>query len=135
MSEEVRDGHGAATLAVVDAFYDSFLGGDTDGMLALLSDNIFLRFLGQVDTRGINEARRFFAFAADLLSDVRFRIERKVVDGQWAAVIWSETARTMLGEPWANHGIDVLRVESGHITVLHENNDTRLVARHFPSYR
>jgi uncharacterized protein (TIGR02246 family) len=122
------------TRAVVDALYDAFLAGDPDGMLALFADDISLRFLGQVDARGIEQAHSFFVFAAGLLTDVRFRIERKVVDGDRAAVIWSETARTSAGADWANHGVDTIRVEDGRITELHENNDVRLVARHFPAY-
>ena len=122
------------TRAVVDALYGAFLAGDADGMLALFADDISLRFLGQVDARGIEQARRFFVFAAGLLTDVQFRIERKIVDGDRAAVIWSETARTSGGADWANHGVDLIRVEDGRITELHENNDVRLVARHFPAY-
>ncbi len=122
------------TRAVVDALYDAFLRGDGDGMLALMADDISLRFLGQVDARSIEEARRFFAFAAGLLTDVRFRIERTIVDGDRAAVIWSEVARTRAGADWANHGVDVIRVRDGQITELHENNDVRMVALHFPAY-
>jgi ketosteroid isomerase-like protein len=61
-------------------------------------------------------------------------VERKVCDGEWAAVTWSESARTTTGEPWENHGVDVFRVRDGRIVVLHENNDCRLVHRHFPRY-
>jgi ketosteroid isomerase-like protein len=124
----------ASTRAVVEALYEAFLQGNAEGMLALFSDDISFRFLGQVDATGIGEARRFFAFAAGLLTDVQFRIERKIVDGEWAAVIWSETAKTAAGANWANHGVDVLRVEHGRIAELHENNDVRLVARHFPAF-
>lgn len=122
------------TRDVVDRLYGAFLAGDAEGMVDLLSDDVSLRFLGQVDARGIDEARRFFAFAGGLLDDVRFEIRHEVVDGEWAAVVWSESAVTASGEPWANHGVDVIRVEGGQITVLHENNDTRLVHRHFPVY-
>ncbi len=85
--------------------------------------------------RGIDEARAFFAFSGSQLTDLDFRVERKIYDGEWAAVIWSETARTAAGAPWENHGVDVFRVEDGEITVLHENNDCRLVHEHFPRYR
>ena len=124
----------AQTEAIVTALYDAFLRGDAAGMLRLFSEDISLRFLGQVDARGITEARRFFDFAAGLLADVDFRIKRTIIDGEWAAVIWNETARTTSGEPWVNHGVDVIHVENGHITALHENNDVRLVAKHFPRY-
>jgi ketosteroid isomerase-like protein len=129
-----RDGDHTSTREVVDALYSAFLRGDAEGMLALLSDDIALRFLGQVDAHGIGEARDFFGFAAGLLTDVDFRIERTIVDGEWAAVIWSETARTAAGADWANHGVDVLRVNEGRVAELHENNDVRLVARHFPAF-
>lgn len=125
---------GSATRAVVDALYEAFGRGDADGMLALLADDVSVRFLGQADLRGVEAAARFFAFAGGLLKDVDFRIERKIIDGEWAAVIWNESATTASGEPWENHGVDVIRVTGARISVLHENNDVRLVARHFPQF-
>lgn len=124
-----------STRAVVDALYDAFLRGEPEGMLALFADDVSVRFLGQVDLIGIAEARRFFAFAGGLLADVEFRIERKITDGEWAAVLWNESARTASGDPWKNHGVDVIHVVDGRITALHENNDVRLVARYFPPFR
>lgn len=47
---------------------------------------------------------------------------------------WSETARTWDGLPWADHGVDVFRVQHDHITMLHENSDVRMVHRHFAHY-
>lgn len=123
------------TRTVVEALYRSFLRGDTDGMLALFADDVSVRFLGQADLVGLAEARRFFAFAGGLLHDVNFRIQRTIVDGEWAAVVWNESATTSSGDPWENHGVDVIRVVNGRISVLHENNDVRLVARYFPPFR
>lgn len=123
------------TKEVVDSLYRSFLAGDSEGMLSTMDDRVSVRFLGQADVVGIDEARRFFAFAGTLLHDVSFHIERTIVDGEWAAALWHETATTSAGEPWANHGIDVIRVRDGKVCVLHENNDARLVVRHFPPYR
>lgn len=125
----------ATTREVVDGLYAAYLAGDPHGMLALFADDIHVRFLGQADLHGIEDATRFFEFASGLLVDLEFRIERKIVDGEWAAVTWSETARTADGAPWENHGVDVIRVEDGEITVLHENNDVRLARRHLPRYR
>ena len=125
----------ATTRAVVEALYRAFLAGDPDGMLALLAPDVHVRFLGQADLSGREEARRFFEFSAGLLRDVDFRIRRTIIDGEWAAVLWEESATTADGEPWENHGVDVIRVEDGRITELHEHNDVRLVHRHFPRYR
>ena len=122
------------TQRVVDQLYEAFLRGDAAGMLATFSDDIAIRFLGQVDARGIGEARRFFTHSAGLLTDLDFRLQRKVIDGSHAAVTWTETARTAAGIPWENHGVDVFEVRDGKITSLHENNDVRLVHEHFEKY-
>jgi len=122
------------TRRAVDRMYAAFLGGDSEGMLATLSDDVRFRFLGQVEAQGIDEARRFFAHAATLLTDVDFRLEHTIIDGSHAAVTWTETARTKAGAPWQNHGVDVLEVRDGKIVSLHENNDARMVHEHFEKY-
>ncbi len=128
-----REG-GTGTREVVDRLYAAFLAGDSEGMLATMDDRVAVRFLAHADLEGVDEARRYFAFARQLLRDVSFHVEHEIVDGEWAAVLWHETATTATGEPWANHGVDVICVRDGKVCVLHENNDVRLVARHFPKY-
>ena len=125
----------AETRIVIDGLYDAYLAGDQAAMLALMSDDVEVRFLGQALVRGIEEARRFFAFSGAKLTDLDFRIQRKIIDGEWAAVLWDETATTEAGQPWENHGVDVFRVVDGQIVLLHENNDVRLVHEHFPRYK
>ena len=122
------------TRQAIDRLYEAYFAGDQAAMLAQMSDDVEVRFLGQALVKGIDEARRFFAFSGARLVDLDFRIQRKIVDGEWAAVIWEETAVTADGEPWENHGVDVFRVVSGEIVLLHENNDVRLVHQHFPRY-
>ena len=124
-----------STREVAEALYEAFLAGDKDGMLALMHDDVEVRFLGQVCVRGKAEASRFMDFAGGLLRDVRFTLRRLIVDGDTAAGVWEETARTSDGAPWANHGVDVIHVRDGRVIALHENNDVRLVYRHFPPYR
>lgn len=122
------------TRAVVDALYQAFLAGDGAGMLAQLADDAHVRFLGQADLHGREAAARFFAFSAGLLHNVEFRISKKIIDGERAAVLWEETAETADGHPWQNHGVDVIRVRDGRIVELHEHNDVRMVHRHFPAF-
>lgn len=122
------------TRSTVEALYRAFLAGDKDGMLALMTDDVEVNFLGQVQLRGKPEASRFFDFAGTLLCDVNFTLEQIVVDGDVGAGIWRETATTVTGEPWANHGVDVIHVRDGRVVALHENNDVRMVRRHFPRY-
>lgn len=119
------------TRRVVDELYQAFLRGDPDGMLATFADDIEFRFLGQIEATGIDAARRFITDAAGKLTDLDFTILHTVIDGDRAAVTWSETARTAAGAEWVNHGVDVIEVRDGRVTSLHENNDVRLVYEHF----
>src|SRR5262245_56913465 len=135
MSAGANDGSSVrSTREVAEALYRAFLAGDRDGMLVLLHDDVEVRFLGQAELRGKAAAARFFEFSSGLLDDVRFSLLHLIVDGSVAAGLWEETARTASGEPWRNHGVDVIHVHDGLITALHENNDTREVYRHFPPY-
>lgn len=124
----------AATRAVVDRLYEAFLAGDGDAMLALMHDDVDVRYLGQAAFQGREAFARFLGFAAGLLRDVDFRIRHCMVAGEHAAVLWEEDATTADGEPWHNHGVDLIGVRDGRIVTLHENNDTRLVHRHLPRY-
>lgn len=126
MSDETR--------RVVEAMYASFLAGDGAGMLRLMDDDVDVRFLGQATLHGIDEVRDFVAFESGLLTDLAFRIRKIVIDGDIGCAIWEESATTRDGQPWENHGVDVIRVRDGRIVMLHENNDVTLVRRHFPRY-
>jgi len=122
------------TRRVVDLLYDAYLVGDQAGMLDLMSDDVEVRFLGQAHVYGIGDAKAVFAFSGGKFAELDFRIGKRIYDGEWAAVTWDETATLTDGTPWENHGVDVFRVQGGKITVLHENNDCRIVHEHFPRY-
>jgi ketosteroid isomerase-like protein len=123
------------TRETIDALYAAFLAGDKEGMLAVMHDDVEVRFLGQAELHGKTAANAFFDFAGGLLTDVKFILREVLVDGEWAAGLWEETAVTSDGHPWANHGVDVVRVRDGLVVALHENNDTRQVYRLMPPYR
>jgi ketosteroid isomerase-like protein len=115
-----------STREVVDRLYDAYFAGDPHGMLATMSKDVHMRFLGRGTFLGIEKATRFLTGNTGLLQDLDFRIRSIVVDGEWAAAVWDETATTIHGDPYENHGVDVFRVENGEVTVLHENNDITL---------
>ncbi|MCW2842586.1 MAG: hypothetical protein JWN22_502 [Nocardioides sp.] len=123
------------TKATVEALYEAFLAGDAEGMLAVMDEDVEVSFLGQVQLHGKDEARRFFEFASTLLADVDFALEEVVVEDDVAAGIWRETATTTAGEPWQNHGVDLIHVRDGKVVALHENSDVRKVYQHFPRYQ
>ncbi len=114
---------GNETSKTVDRLYKAYFARDLEGMLSTLSDDVEVRFLGRGIYRGIEQARAFLMANTGMLNDLNFRIRRLIVDGQWAAAVWDETAKTIHGEAYANHGVDVFRVKDEEIVLLHENND------------
>lgn len=120
-----------ATRDAVEALYAAYLEGDPDGMLATMDDSVNVRFLGRVDLDGIDAAREFFRSNTNMLVGLDFRIRKLIVDGRFAAAIWDESATTIHGEPYENHGVDVLEVVNGRIVAVHENNDVTIHRRHF----
>ena len=51
------------TQEVIEAMYAAFLAGDKDGMLAVMHDDVEVRFLGQAEVHGKAAANAFFDFA------------------------------------------------------------------------
>ena len=111
------------TRAAVDALYSAYFAGDAAAMAETMSDDVEMRFLGRSAQHGRDEALQFLTSNTAKLVDLDFRIRGIIIDGEWAATLWEETATTIDGEPYANHGVDVFRVVDGEVAVLHENND------------
>ena len=119
------------TRRVIEQLYAAYLSGDTDGMANLMSEDVWVKFLGRRDFRGREQARRFFGENGPLLIDLDFVVEELIVDGAHAAAIWSESARTAAGAVYRNHGVDVFEVRDGEIVFVHENNDINVHRHHF----
>lgn len=124
------DDHGGV-LQTVQRLYAGYLGKDPDTMVADMSDDVEIRFLGDRRFVGREAARQFFSQNNSLFSELRFDISEIIVDGEYAAAIWTEEATTADGRPWSNHGVDVFHVVDGSVRWLHENNDVVTFRRHF----
>jgi ketosteroid isomerase-like protein len=130
---EVEDGIEARTRAGVERLYEAYFAGDAAGMVDAMSEDVWVRFLGRVDFRGKEAARDFFGGNNPLLVDLQFDIKKLIVDGHHAAAIWEESATTIHGRPYRNHGVDIFTVEGDKIVAIHENNDIRIHRDHFGS--
>src|SRR3954468_17446627 len=122
------------TRKVIDAMYDFYLSGDQEGMLSLMSDDAVVTFVGHGTFRGKDEIRAYMTYAAGLLHDLVFTIRQKIVDGDYAAITWDETATTWRGEPWQSSGVDVYHVFNGQIVAMTVNSDTDKMLRQLGSY-
>jgi ketosteroid isomerase-like protein len=117
------------TRATIDRFYEAYLAGNGEGMLAEMADDAVVTFAGHGVFRGKDEIRRYMSWAGPQLTDLRFTVIAKIVDGERAAVPWDETARTKAGEPWAAIGCDHYRVVDGRIVELTCIGDTEKMKR------
>lgn len=118
-----------ATRAVIDRFYEAYLAGNTEGMLAEMADDAVVTFAGHGTFRGKDEIRRYMTWAGPQLPELQFNIRAKIVDGERAAVPWDETGRTKRGDHWEAIGCDVYRVANGKIVELTVIGDTEKMLR------
>jgi ketosteroid isomerase-like protein len=130
VSDETTD----ETRRVIDRFYASYTGADLDGMLAAMAEDAVVTFLGHGTFRGIGEIRPYMTWAGTQLPKLDFRVRRKIIDGQHAAVVWDETGVTKRGEPWESQGVDVYRIDSGRIVELTVFSDTEKMLRQLEPY-
>jgi uncharacterized protein (TIGR02246 family) len=118
-----------ATRAVIDRFYEAYLAGDPEGMLAEIADDATMTFAGHGTFRGMTEIRAYFAWAGPQLVDLEFNVIAKIVEGDRASVPWSETAQTKRGDAWEAIGCDIYRVANGKIVELTCIGDTDKMKR------
>jgi uncharacterized protein (TIGR02246 family) len=130
----VSDSRTDATRALIEQFYVAYVGGNREGMLALLADDAVVTFLGHGTFRGKDDIRAYMTWAATQLPELDFHIVRTIVDGDQAAVVWDETGVTKRGEPWQSQGVDVYRAADGRIVELTVYSDTERMGRQLDAY-
>ena len=118
-----------ATRTVIDRFYEAYLGGNAEGMLAEMAEDAVVTFAGHGVFRGKDEIRRYMTWAGPQLPELRFNVIAKIVDGERAAVPWDETGRTKRGDDWEAIGCDHYRVVNGRIVELTCIGDTEKMKR------
>lgn len=119
----------AATRVALDRFYLAYTSGDLDGMLALMTDDVTVTFIGHGTFHGKTEARPYMTWAGTQLPYLDFRVLHKIVDGDRAAVTWDETGTTKHGASWEAKGVDVYRIVDGKVVEITVYSDTDKMAR------
>ena len=119
----------AATRAIIARFYGAYTTGGLEGMLAMIADDAVVTFAGHGTFRGKDEIRRYMTWAGPQLPQLDFRVLAMIVDGDRAAVPWSETGVTKAGEAWEAIGCDTYRVADGRIVELTVHGDTEKMQR------
>jgi ketosteroid isomerase-like protein len=125
----MSDDQTTATRAALDRFYRCYTGGDLDGMLAMMAEDVVVTFVGHGTFRGKAEVRPYMTWGATQLPRLDFRVLQTIVDGERGAVVWDETGTTKRGDPWEARGVDVYRVVDGKIVEFTVHSDTEKMAR------
>ena len=119
----------AATRAALDRFYAAYTSGDLERMLALMTDDVTVSFIGHGTFHGKAEARPYMTWAGTQLPRLDFRVIHKIVDGDRAAVTWDETGVTKRGDTWEAKGVDVYRIRDGKVVEITVYSDTEKMSR------
>ena len=122
------------TRALVEKLYTAYLGGDTEGMIALMSDDAVVTFNAHGTFRGLTEIRPYMTWASRQLPRLTFNVRTKIIEGEYAAVTWDETGVTARGEPWEAMGVDIFRVVGDKIVELADYSDTEKILRLLEPY-
>ena len=88
------------TRAVIEKLYEAYLSGNTEDMLALMAPDVKVTFNYAGTFTGMAEARPFMTWNGAQLTDLTFNVRHKIIDGNFAAVTWDETAKTIRGDDW-----------------------------------
>ena len=125
----------AATRAVIDRFYEAYTGGNLAGMLALLSEEAIVTFVGHGTFRGRGEYQPYMEWAGPQLPELQFDVTAKIVDGDRLGLPeLGAQLRTARGADWEAVGVDTDRVANGKIVELTVHGDTEKMKRLLDPY-
>ena len=95
-----------------------------------VAEDAVLDFPGSEKVKG---CRRIIVFLKAVLRkypELKFTIEKIIVDGTGAAVVWSNKGKFKNGEPYNNQGITLVQIRDGKIVLISDYfKDTSFLKR------
>ena len=95
-----------------------------------VAEDAVLDFPGSEKVKG---CRRIIVFLKAVLRkypELKFTIEKIIVDGTGAAVVWSNKGKHKSGEPYKNRGITLVKSSAGKIVLISDYfKDTSFLKR------
>ena len=95
-----------------------------------VAEDAVLDFPGSEKVKG---CRRIIVFLKAVLRkypELKFTIEKIIVDGMGAAVVWSNKGKDKSGEPYDNRGIPFVQMRDGKIVLISDYfKDTSFLKR------
>ena len=102
---------------ILDGFFDALNRRDLEHMGTLLTEGAEFYFPKTQPLTGKERILRFFKILFHRYSELLFQVERTIVEGQRAAVHWTNRGVSRKGESYDNEGV----------TLFEEGDDGRIV--------
>ena len=105
----------------VARFFELFSTRDLNKLEELLTENAEYHFLKTQPLLGKGQILRFFKILFRQYPEPEFQVQRKIIQGNKAAVHWVNRGVNKKGEPYDNEGVTILEMEGGKIGWLRDH--------------
>jgi ketosteroid isomerase-like protein len=99
-------------------FFDVFNNRDLDKLGDLLTENAEFYFPKTQPLLGKKQIIRFFNILFRQYPELEFKIQRKIIQGEMAAVHWTNRGASKRGEPYENEGVTLIEMEGDKIRFI-----------------
>ena len=103
---------------LVSAFFASMNGRDLEALEGFLDEGAQFHFPKTGPLLGRERILKFFRLLFRRFPRLDFTIRRTLVQGEWAAVHWTNDGITRKEEAYRNEGVTLLHVEKGKIRYM-----------------
>ena len=105
-------------IQLINEFFDVFNHRDLSKMGTVLTEEAELYF---PKTQPLVGEKRIFKFLKILFKqypELVFNIQRVILQGEWAAVHWTNRGMSRRNEPYQNEGVTILEMQDGKISFI-----------------
>lgn len=102
----------------VKLFFELVNGRDLNGLQGLLSEDAEFYFPKTRPLMGKDRIIRFFNILFRRFPRLEFRVRDQIIQGNRAAVHWTNEGVNKEGEPYENEGMTLLEISSGRIRYI-----------------
>jgi ketosteroid isomerase-like protein len=99
-------------------FFDVFNDRDLDKLGNLLTENAQFYFPKTQPLLGKKQIIRFFNILFRQYPELEFKIQRKIIQEEMAAVHWTNRGASKRGEPYENEGVTLFEMEGDKIRFI-----------------
>ena len=103
---------------MLEGFFDSLNRRDLEGMEGLFTEGAEFYFPKTQPLIGRDRIIRFFKILFRQYPELSFRIHRTIVEGDRAAVHWTNQGRSKKGEAYENEGVTIFEEKEGLIAFM-----------------